>query len=342
MKRYTLLHLHTLIILSLSVQSLPAQGELQIAELGDLELENGRVLDQSRIGYRTMGRLNQDSSNIIIFPTWYTGNSGGIVNLIRNRGLVDTSQYYIVAIDALSDGVSTSPCNRGALQDQLFPEISIHDMVYSQYLLLTRELGINSIHAVMGYSMGGMQAFDWAVTYPTFMKKVISIAGSPRLAYYDILRWETDIWLFQLITQSESQIPAAALYGINVLMGRSPAYHAEFTTREDVPARLERMDSYTVSVETALDRASQARAMINHNVADSFDDDLARAASATSADMLIIVGLTDHVVTPGPALEFARLAQAQTLELTNNCGHAALYCAQQEVSDAISLFLADR
>ena len=74
-----------------------------------------------------------------------------------------------------------------------FPVFTIRDMVNSQYRLLTENLGINHIRAVMGISMGGMQTFQWIISYHEFMHKAVSIVGSPRLTAYDLLLWRSEL-----------------------------------------------------------------------------------------------------------------------------------------------------
>jgi homoserine O-acetyltransferase len=64
-----------------------------------------------------------------------------------------------------------------------------------------------------------------------------------------------------------------------------------------------------------------------------------RAARAVKAKVLIIASATDHTVTPGPALDFARLIHAQVFELTNNCGHHAPECEGAKVNSTVARFL---
>ena len=79
--------------------------EQQFAKLGDLKLQNGGVIRDCRIGYRTFGKINANKSNVIIFPTWAGGTTEQLQSSIGPGKLVDSTKYFVVAIDVLSNGV---------------------------------------------------------------------------------------------------------------------------------------------------------------------------------------------------------------------------------------------
>jgi homoserine O-acetyltransferase len=319
-----------------------AQGGLQVAELGECPLQSGEAILDCRVAYRTFGQLNAERSNAVLFTTQFTGTSAQIAGYLGPDGLVDTTTHFVIAVDAFGNGVSSSPSNSSAQPGADFPRVSIRDMVTAQHRLLTEGLGLSSLHAVMGISMGGMQAFEWAVTYPDFAAKVIPIAGSPRLATYDLVLWETALRILAAYQDSGSRHASSALFGLSFLMGNSPDYHARLTPRDSVPGILARLDGVPLPAPIAHNLASQIHAMIDHNVAAPYGDSLERAAARVQADVLVIVTAQDHVVTPGPALEFAELLKAETVVLPSDCGHNGLRCDEERLSQASLGFLSGR
>jgi homoserine O-acetyltransferase len=332
------------LLMTASAQTPPAAGAQQFADIGNLKLQNGEVIRGCRLGYRTFGQLNDDKSNAVLFPTWFGGRTQNLVELIGSGKLVDSTKYFVVAVDALGDGVSSSPSNSQAQPRMKFPQFGIRAMVESEHELLTRVLHLTHVHAVMGISMGGMQTFQWAVAYPDFMDKAIPIVGSPRLAPYDLLLWQTMIDaveqnpLWKDGNYAQQPVPREVEH-ISDLALSTPEHYNQEMTREKFFASLK--ESPDIHFDSN-DRIRQAQAMMGLDVSVPFGGSMEKAAAAVKAPMLIIVDAHDHMVTPGPALDFARLKGAQTLILENECGHLGPGCDQGKVSAAIAGFLEKR
>jgi homoserine O-acetyltransferase/O-succinyltransferase len=310
-------------------------------KLGDLPLVSGETLEDCRVEYRTLGTLNAEKSNVVVWATWFSGITKDLVELVGPGRLVDSSKYYVVLVGALSNGVSSSPSNSPRQPRTRFPSVSIADMVESQHRLLTRVLGLQHVRAVMGISMGGMQAFQWAVSYPNFMDRLIPIVGSPKLAPYDLLLWQANLDAVERDPayaggnyREQPVLPIVQqLADLNLTTSES---YNEAKTREQVgqdQARLEppRFD--------ANDRVRQLRAMMSHDIGKITGGSLESAAKAIKARLLVVVNQRDAMVTPGPALELAKLAKAQTLVLEGACGHKAPSCEEAAIATRIAQFL---
>ena len=317
--------------------------EQQFANIGDLKLENGGVIRDCRIGYRTFGQLNTDKSNVIVFPTWAGGTTEQLQSSIGPGKLVDSTRYFVIAIDALSNGVSSSPSNSRLQPRMKFPRFTLRDTVESQHVLLTTVLKINHVKAVVGISMGGMQAFQWLVSYPEFMDKAIPIVGSPRLAPYDLLLWQAQIEALMRDRDwkggNYSANPARALdFAFGELLLTSPPDYNKRKTRDEVLADLEKA-RHDNKGSDANDKIRQTQAMMELDVSRDFGGSLQRAAKAVKAKVFVVVSKFDHVVTPGPATEFGSLIGAKILELESECGHLATVCESGRLNKAVADFL---
>ena len=90
-----------------------ADGEMQYADLGECPLEGGQTIRDCRVGFRTFGALNAEKSNAVLFATWLSGTTGDLAALgyIGPGKMADSSKYFIIAVDAFGNGVSSSPSN---------------------------------------------------------------------------------------------------------------------------------------------------------------------------------------------------------------------------------------
>src|SRR5262245_23023129 len=143
--------------------------------MGDLKLESGTAIRDFCISYVTQGTLNEKKSNAVLMVTAIGGNHHRIDYLIGPGRALDTSKYFVIATDAIGNGLTTSPSNSKSQGRMQFPKFNIRDMVSSQQRLVAEKFGIKKLVTVVGASMGGMQALQWAVSYPDMMDSVVPI-----------------------------------------------------------------------------------------------------------------------------------------------------------------------
>lgn len=296
-------------------------GALQTANLGDFTLDSGQVIRDCRIGYRTYGELRPDRSNVIVVTTWFGGTSAGLAGSIGPGRLYDSSRYYVIVIDALGDGVSSSPSNSNTQHGPDFPQFTMRDMVRSQHQLLTHELGLDHVYAVSGLSMGGMQTFQWAVTFPDFMDRAIPIVGTPKQTAYDLLVWKTELALI------DSPLGMKAAADINEIHLHTPAW---FASHVDDVDKLMQSHEQSLGKLDPFDYAALIRAMIGIDIG---------SPDKVRAKMFVVVSLQDQMVNPAPAREFARITKSPLLTLTGDCGHLATACEQEILVREVTRFL---
>jgi len=325
--------------------SLAAQDQ-KFAALGDFRLESGEVIRDCKLGYRTLGELDAAKSNAVLFPTWFTGTTKDLLGLVGPGKLVDSSKYFVILVDALGDGVSSSPSNSAAQPHMHFPRFTVRDMVESEHQLVTRALGIEHLHAVMGISMGGMQTFQWIVSYPEFMDKAIPIVGSPQLTSYDLLLWETELHAIEEDAAWQhgdySTPPVAAMKtvaDIHALALTTPAYRVAETSRQQFPHYLESTELTTLQGFDTNNWVRQLQAMMDLDVSAQFSGSMERAAAAVRAQVMVVAATRDHMVNPEPALNFARLLSVPAVELDSDCGHLSPGCEQPSLAAMIAQFL---
>jgi homoserine O-acetyltransferase/O-succinyltransferase len=309
--------------------------ELKIASLGDLKLQSGEILKDCRIGYRTFGHLNAARNNAVLFPSWFSGKSEDLQAYVGADKMLAPEKDFIILVDALADGVSSSPSNSPAQSKAKFPRVTIRDMVNSEYLLATKELGLTHLHAVIGISMGGMQTFQWAVSYPDFLDVAIPIVGTPRQSSYDLLLWNSEVSAIeQRLKNGDEANALQEAEMISWMHLTTPTNFATETKRENFEKELEQDEKDAKAHNDPYDYLAQLRAMIAHDVSPP-GGTVADAAKLVKARMLVIAARQDQMVNPLAALSFAELRKAPTLVLESDCGHLAPGCQSGVVALAV-------
>ena len=156
------------------------------AHLGDLVLESGEVIREFVQPYVTHGRLEGDGTNAVLVLPAITASHHRLDFLIGPGKALDPERWFVVAVDAIGNGLATSPSNSRLQPRMSFPRFNLRDMVHAQHRLLTEHLRLRRVHAVVGASMGGMQCLQWAVSHAGFMSKAVALTPMARTAPWAI------------------------------------------------------------------------------------------------------------------------------------------------------------
>lgn len=182
--------------------------EKQRFSIENFTTHNGKVIPEVTLGWEAYGQLNEDKSNAILITHYFTGTSHAAGKYNENSKIngywdaiigpgkaIDTNRYYVISMDTLVNAnafddkvITTGPASinpeTGKPWGVGFPVVTIRDFVNTQKALMD-SLGIKQWHAVIGPSMGSMQAIDWAVAYPEQVQRMVSVIGVA----------ESDAWL---------------------------------------------------------------------------------------------------------------------------------------------------
>ncbi len=152
----------------------------------DLPLECGTLLP-ARLRYATQG---DPDAPAVLLPSHYMADATGYDWLVGPGLAVDPAEHFCIATELFGNGRSSSPSNQPPpLDGPRFPAITVRDDVAAQHRLL-QELGVERLHAVVGFSMGAQQAFQWAVSHPDVVGRVVATAGTAKTYGHGRVRLE--------------------------------------------------------------------------------------------------------------------------------------------------------
>lgn len=192
-----------LILLLAVAQSLPAQEvakpkpdapEAREFVIPNFHTEGGATLPEARVVYGTYGKLNTAKDNVVLLPSHYMADFHGYEWLIGPNHALDTSKLFLVATELFGNGHSSSPSNTPEpWHGPRFPVTTIRDNVEAVHRLLVEQLKVTHLRAIIGFSMGAQQAFQWAVSYPTFADRIVATAGTAKCYPHGVVRLEGQI-----------------------------------------------------------------------------------------------------------------------------------------------------
>ena len=284
----------------------PGEPAHQSFALGDLKLESAEAIKDFSISYVTHGTLNASKSNAILMVTAIGGNHHRIDYLIGPGRALDPAKYFIICTDAIGNGLSTSPSNSKTQARMQFPKFNIRDMVASQQRLVTEKFGIKRLVTVIGASMGGMQALQWAASYPDMVDSVVPIIPLGRTP-----AWTTGV--LEMLRQSIMADPrwlggnyaasAPPEQGMRLWAGwlsgvitRTPGFQeSQNPNAQDAIAYLKGVEDAGWKRMDAADWIHQSWAYDQHNLGTTpgFNGDYHRALKSIKAKTLILAGTGD-------------------------------------------------
>ncbi|WP_245926198.1 homoserine O-acetyltransferase MetX [Sulfoacidibacillus thermotolerans] len=347
-----------------------------VMRLEHYETERGERLDQVEIAYETCGTMNANGTNVVLICHALTGDAhaadsksrqGWWGPLIGPGRAIDTNRYFVVSSNVLGGCAGTTgPASLIPGTDRVygskFPLITIRDMVHVQYYLL-RQLGVRKLHAVLGGSMGGMQALEWPLLYPNDVARAVVIAANPAfsamgLAYNEVMRCaiQSDSNYLSGEYAAVSRFPEDGMRiarMIGMITYRTAQlfeqrFGRQFSSEQPLDAEVARYLRYQgdkfVARFDAESYLTLLRAMDLHDIGEGRGG-MRAALQQIKADLLWI-GIRDDLLYPPTeirqAVELARTCRvsATYAEIDSVYGHDAFLLEFEQLSELIAPFLA--
>jgi homoserine O-acetyltransferase/O-succinyltransferase len=162
--------------------------DYEFLELGNVALQGGATIRNCRLAYKTYGTLNAAKDNVIVYPTWYSGQHYENEWLVGDGMALDPAKQFIIIPNMLGNGLSSSPSNTAEpYNGPRFPKITAYDNVRVQHRLVAEKFGIERIRLVAGWSMGGLQTFHWGAMYPSMVERIAPFCGSAKCSRHNFV-----------------------------------------------------------------------------------------------------------------------------------------------------------
>lgn len=319
-------------------------GDYDMVGIGRLDLEDGGSIPDCQLAVATFGELNDDRTNAILIPTWYSGTHQIWRDVyIGPDHALDPTRYFIISVDQIGSGLSTSPHNadgdNAAISMSRFPHVRIGDDVVAQERLLREHFGIERLALVVGGSMGAQQTYEWAVRFPDKVLRAAPIAGTARNTPDDYLIAE---YMREAITSDpgwnggeyasnddvadglKRQAHIWALKGFSSEFWKQEVWRSlEFETKE---AFIEGFLEPYFTVMDPNDLLCQAWKWQRGDVARHTGGDLAAALERITAQTFVMPIAEDQLFPPRDCRPEQEMIHGSELRLVNDVvGHLALF-----------------
>jgi homoserine O-acetyltransferase len=343
----------TLLPTAATPQQSPHAAEHHTFVIRNFRTESGVTLPEARIEYATYGRLNDARDNAVLLPSHYMANHHGYDWLINTASgdaarvapqgteyrALDPAKLFLVATELFGNGHSSSPSNTPApFHGPRFPVTTIRDNVEAVHRLLADDLHVTHVRAVIGFSMGAQQAFQWAVSYPRFADRIVATSGTAKTWPHGVVRLEGQIAALtadpafnggDYTTPPRKGLEAYGMVWLGWL------YSQEWWRRElwktTAPERtleqeIENRRRTFFATSDANDLILQARTWQRHNVGTTpgFGGDVERALRSISVPVLYMPSETDLYFPIGDArFEAQSISRVSLTPIPSLWGHPA-------------------
>ncbi len=311
-------------------------ADLATFEIPRYTLQSGTTLDLS-LTYKTYGKLSKARDNVVVVPTFYGGRHAETEYMFAPGRAIDTKKYFVVVPNMFGNGASTSPSNAPAPHGRgAFPSVSLHDNVACQYKLLVEHLKVRRIRLVAGFSMGGMQAYQWGALYPDLVQAIAPICAAAKIADHNYMFVDSAVAALRLDPDFKdgwyaappmrglrtfSKVYAAWLFSQDFM--REQAYRdIGLRSRQDV---VDLTFNYFLGND-ANDLIAMATTWMHGDIGanDVFGGNLARALKAIKCPAIVMPGTTDlYFRVRDNELEVKQMPQAECLPIPSVWGHGA-------------------
>lgn len=309
-------------------------------DLGDTQLQSGDTLSGAKLVYKTHGALNSAKDNVVILPIGYSMQHPDTEWMIGPDMALDPDKYFIVVPNMLGNGMSSSPSNTPAPHDgPRFPKVTICDNVRAQHRMVTEGLGIERIKLVTGWSMGGLQTFQWASLYPDMVERIAPTCGAAKCSRHNYVFLEgvkAAITTDAAWNNGEYDAPPAA--GLRAMArvyagwGFSQTFYRD---EEDLKLGYKSLEDFLASFWDPFFAERDANNLLtllwtwqHGDISDNelYNGDFEKALGAITAKAFVMPCRTDLYFPPEDSeIEVAHMPNAELRVFESSFGHIAAY-----------------
>lgn len=323
---------------------------LKVHKLENFTLKSGVTINLE-LSYLTIGELNEKKDNVIIYPTRYAGTHLEQGYLIGEQLALNPKDYFIIIPNMFCNGVSSSPSNTiEPLNGPNFPLITIQDNVTAQHNLVTNFFGIEKIKLVVGWSMGGQQAYQWATQYPDMVENIAAMCAHAKTsghthvflegmyaALTSDLNWNEGNYKEQPNAGKTTMAMAWAGWALGQNWFREKLYLNDgYKSPQEVLDKLWKTIYYK---RDANDLLAMIRTWQEHDISNNekYNGNIEEALSSIKANVVLMPGINDLYFPPEENKEELKSLKNGKLEIIpSNYGHYAGAAKSKEDLDFVN------